>query len=83
MDLGATAPGVAGLVVKQGLTYTAVRIGTGAALIMVSYRLIESKLYMTPMLDAMTFASVRTMLLLVSALASWILPCAPTESIPW
>ena len=72
MALGTTAPGVAGLVVKQGLTYTAAGIGAGAALIMASYRFIESKLYMTPMLDAMTFASAITMLLLVSALASWI-----------
>jgi putative ABC transport system permease protein len=71
MALGATAPGIAGLVIRQGLTFAALGMGAGTVLVLVGYRLIASRLYLTGLFDVFALGAAAALVLLIAAVASW------------
>ena len=72
MALGATAPTVRGMVVRQGLLLSAVGVGLGLAVAAALSKLMASLLYGVSATDPLTYGSVSLALVLVSLAASWI-----------
>jgi predicted permease len=70
--LGATVSGVLGLVLRQGLMVALVGCAVGLAGAIAAGRLIAGLLYGVKPLDALTFAGVCALLLVVALLASWL-----------
>jgi putative ABC transport system permease protein len=71
MALGASAPGIAGLVIRQGLIFAALGMAAGIVLVLVGYRLLASRLYMTGLFDLLTLGASAVLVLLIAAVASW------------
>ena len=72
MALGATAPSVRGLVVRQGLLLSAGGVGIGLIAAGALSRLMSSLLFGVSATDPLTYSSVAAALLVVSLAASWI-----------
>ncbi len=72
MALGASPGSLLGLVLRQGLTLTALGLGIGLAGAMVATTLLRSMLFEVKTTDPLTYGGVALMLVLVSSLASYI-----------
>jgi putative ABC transport system permease protein len=72
MALGATRKGVAGMVLRQGLLLAAAGAAAGLAGAFMATRGLRSLLYQVSASDPMTYAAVALVLVLVSALASYL-----------
>ena len=72
MALGATAPSVRGMVVRQGLALVGVGIVVGLAAATVMSGVMESVLFGVGALDPLTYVAVSTSLLVVAVAASWL-----------
>ena len=72
MAIGAQRGNVIRLVLKQGLTLTAIGLGIGLAMSLASTRVLSSMLYEVSALDLATFISVPLLLAGVAALACYI-----------
>ncbi|MFI5229784.1 MAG: ABC transporter permease [Gemmatimonadales bacterium] len=72
MALGAEAPSVVWLVMRQGLTLAAVGLVVGVAMSLGATRLMQKLLFDTPATDAPTFALVGMLLLTIAAAACWV-----------
>lgn len=72
MALGATAPSVRALVVRQGLLLSAGGVGIGLIAAGALSRLMSSLLFGVSATDPLTYGSVAAALLVVSLAASWI-----------
>jgi predicted permease len=71
-SLGADRASLATLVLKQGLTVTAIGIGVGLAASAVATRYLESLLFDTPRLDPAAMAGMAIVLFAVSMAASYV-----------
>jgi ABC-type antimicrobial peptide transport system permease subunit len=72
MALGATAPSVRGMVVRQGLALAGAGVGLGLLTAGFLSSLMSSLLFGVGALDPFTYASVSLALVGVAALASWL-----------
>jgi predicted permease len=72
MAMGATAPSVRGMVVRQGLVLAFVGVGMGLVGAGALSRFISSLLYGVSALDPLTYGVVAVALVSVAACASWI-----------
>jgi putative ABC transport system permease protein len=72
MALGAQAGEVMRLVVGRGLALTAIAVAFGVAGAAALSRLLASLLYGVTATDALTFAAAAALMVLVSAMASWL-----------
>ena len=72
MALGATAPSVRGMIVRQGFLLAASGVGIGLIAATGLSRLMASLLYGVSATDPLTYASVAVALVAVSLSASWI-----------
>jgi predicted permease len=72
MALGASPGNLLGLVLRQGLTLTALGLGIGLAGAMAATTLLRSMLFEVKTTDPLTYVGVALMLVLVSSLASYI-----------
>jgi predicted permease len=71
MALGATAPSVRGMVVKQGLTLAGVGVGLGLLAAAGLSWVMSSLLFGVTALDPLTYGSVAVTLVTVAAFAAW------------
>lgn len=72
MALGAQAGAVLGLVLRQGLTLSALGVTLGLAIGLAGSRLLSSALFETPPADPVVFGSAAAILVAVAAVASWL-----------
>ncbi len=72
MALGAEQADVSGMILRQGLTVTAVGLGVGLAGAFGLSRFMASMLFQVDATDPLTFGVVAILLLVVSMLATWI-----------
>jgi predicted permease len=72
MALGATAPAVRGMVVRQGMLLAVSGVAIGLLASVVLSRVMSSLLFGVSAVDPLTYAAVATGLLGVAVLASWI-----------
>jgi predicted permease len=72
MALGASAPTVRGMILRQGLALAAVGVVVGLAAAAALSRVMGSLLYGVSAVDPVTYAAVAAALVAVSALASWL-----------
>jgi len=72
MALGATAPAVRGMVVRQGLVLAAGGVGVGLVVAALLSRLMASLLFGVSVRDPVTYGAVAVALVGVALLASWI-----------
>jgi predicted permease len=72
MALGATAPTVRGMVVKQGLWLAGLGVGIGLLAAVALSRVMSSLLFGVSAIDPLTYAAVALTLVGVATLASWI-----------
>jgi putative ABC transport system permease protein len=72
MALGAEAPSVVWLVMRQGLALAAAGLVVGAVMSIWATRLMQKLLFDTAATDVPTFALVGTLLLLIAAAACWM-----------
>jgi predicted permease len=72
MALGATAPSVRGMVVKQGMALAGGGVALGVVVAVALSSVMSSILYGVSATDPLTYASVAITLVAVSLLASWI-----------
>jgi len=70
--LGASRGNIVSLVVRQGMTLSVLGVGIGIAGAMAASRALITLLFGISHLDAATYAGVIALLLLVSAVASWV-----------
>lgn len=72
MALGAHRPDVLRLVIRQGLTLTAIGIGVGLAAALATTRFLESMLFGVSPLDPLTWVAVPMLFLTAALLASYL-----------
>ena len=72
MAMGATAPTVRGMVVRQGLALATIGVGVGLLAAAALSRLMASLLYGVGALDPLTYGVVAGLLVAVATAASWI-----------
>ena len=72
MALGATAPSVRSMVVKQGMALAGGGVALGVVVAVALSSVMSSILYGVSATDPLTYASVAVTLVAVSLLASWI-----------
>jgi ABC-type antimicrobial peptide transport system permease subunit len=72
MALGATTPGIAGMVIRQGLAFAAWGMIAGTVLAVAGQRLIADKLYMIGLFDGIAFGVSAVLILAIAGVASWL-----------
>jgi putative ABC transport system permease protein len=72
MALGATTPGIAGMVIRQGLAFAAWGMIAGTVLAVAGQRLIADKLYMIGLFDGIAFGGSAVLILAIAGVASWL-----------
>jgi ABC-type antimicrobial peptide transport system permease subunit len=72
MALGASAPSVRGMVVRQGLVLSSLGVGVGLLAAAVMSRVMESVLFGVDAVDPLTYGGVAVALVAVAMVASWI-----------
>ncbi len=72
MALGATPQSVVGMIVRQGMTVTAIGLVAGMIAALLAGRLVASALYGVQARDPVTLVAAGVFLLLVALLASWL-----------
>jgi predicted permease len=72
MALGASAPSVRGMVLRQGLILSAVGVGVGLLAAAAMSRVMEAVLFGVSAMDPLTYGAVAGALVLVAATASWL-----------
>jgi predicted permease len=72
MALGATAPTVRGMVVRQGMLLAGLGVGIGLVAAVALSRVMSSLLFGVSAVDPLTYVAVAVTLVGVAALASWI-----------
>jgi putative ABC transport system permease protein len=72
MAMGADRGSILGMVVRQGLTLTAIGAALGLVLALLGTRALEAVLYGISATDAVTFGTVVGVMLLVALLACWL-----------
>jgi putative ABC transport system permease protein len=72
MALGARAADVLGLIIGQALRLVALGLGLGGAVLVAGSRLMQSLLFGVSPTDAVTFAAIGAVLVLVALAASWL-----------
>lgn len=72
MAIGAARNDVSHMVVRQGLTFVSAGIGIGLPVALLATRALRGLLFETPATDPATFTAIIALLVVVSALASWV-----------
>jgi predicted permease len=72
MAMGATAPAIRGMVVRQGLLLAVLGVGIGLVAALALSRVMESLLFGVSAVDLLTYFTVAVSLVGVAAMASWI-----------
>lgn len=72
MALGATAPSVRSMVVRQGLTLAVAGVGLGLLASLGMSRVMETVLFGVAAIDPLTYGAVALALFVVAAVASWL-----------
>jgi len=72
MALGATPQSVVGMVVRQGMTVTAIGLVAGMIAALLAGKLVASALYGVQARDPVTLVAAGLFLALVALLASWL-----------